>query len=69
MKQVSTKAVVAEMTRDGGNPVRLQVRNHPSFGGWFIENQDGVTMGLPFKSHEAALEAISKAWRMAWAEN
>lgn len=65
MAKLTTKAIVAEMTKTG-SLVRLHARNHPTFGGWFIENQEFVTMGEPFKSHEAALAAISKAWIKAW---
>jgi hypothetical protein len=64
--QISTKALVAEMTKEAGNPVRLQVRHHPLWGGWYIEDQRGVTMGEPFKTLEAGLAAVSKAWHRAW---
>jgi hypothetical protein len=64
-KQITTKQIANEMTK-GGSPVRLTARNLPAFGGWFIETQEFVTMGEPFKSHEAAAAAISKGWRKAW---
>ena len=66
MTKATTKQIVAEMTKNAGNPVRLMVRNHPSWGGWMIERQNGVTMGAPYSSHEAALAAVSKAWVKAW---
>lgn len=65
-KQLPMKAFVTEANRNG-SPVRLEVREG-IFGGWFLCNQAGVTMGEPFASIEKAYDFRSKVWAKSWAD-